>query len=259
MPELPEVETFKQYLDKTSLNQTIIAVKVIDNRILNIDESYLKKVVIGNKFESSIRHGKYLLVNIGQRYLLMHFGMTGDLEYYNKKDDKPKFSKVIFHFNNNFNLAYISIRMFGRIDIVESIEDYIEKNKLGPDAFKMSLDQFKEALKRRSGIIKNLLLNQSFIAGIGNIYSDEILFQTKINPMTRIDSLEESKVKELFSNIKKVLHVGIEKKGDLITYPNHFLIPRRKRDELCPICNHEIERIEISGRYGFFCPKCQKE
>ncbi|MFX1462353.1 MAG: DNA-formamidopyrimidine glycosylase family protein, partial [Promethearchaeota archaeon] len=79
MPELPEVETFKQYLDKTSLNQTIIAVKVIDNRILNIDESYLKKVVIGNKFESSIRHGKYLLVNIGQRYLLMHFGMNVDL------------------------------------------------------------------------------------------------------------------------------------------------------------------------------------
>ncbi|MFX1328135.1 MAG: Fpg/Nei family DNA glycosylase [Promethearchaeota archaeon] len=259
MPELPEVETFKRYLDKTSLNQIIKTISVIDNRILNIDESYLKKVVLGNKFDSSIRHGKYLLVNIGQRYLLMHFGMTGDLEYYNKKDDEPKFSKVIFHFNNNFNLAYISVRMFGRIDIAESIEDYIKKNKLGPDAFKMSLDQFREALKRRSGIIKNLLLNQSFIAGIGNIYSDEILFQTKINPMTRIDSLEESKVTELFSNIKKVLQVGIEKKGDLITYPNHFLIPHRKKDGCCPNCNHEIERIEISGRHGFFCPKCQKE
>ena len=152
MPELPEVETLKRYLDKTSLNQIVRSIKVIDNRVLDVDESYLKKSVINYKFESSTRHGKYLLVNLGKRYLIMHFGMTGDLEYYNKKDVDPNFSKVIFSFNNGFNLAYTSRRMFGRLDIADSIEEFIEKKKLGPDAFKMSLEQFKGALKSRSAI-----------------------------------------------------------------------------------------------------------
>ena len=258
MPELPEVETYKRYLDDSSLNQIITSVKVIDNRVLNIDESYLKKFVMGNKFKSSIRHGKYILVILEQGYLVMHFGMTGDLEYYNKKDDEPKFSKVIFRFENDFNLAYISRRMFGRIDIAESIEDFIEKKNLGPDAYKMSLEEFKGALKRRSGIAKNLLLNQSFVAGIGNIYSDEILFKTKLYPKVKIDSLDESKIKELFINIKEVLQVGIDRKGDLGTYPNNFLIPHRKNEDRCPLCDYEIKRYEISGRHGFYCPNCQK-
>ena len=258
MPELPEVETFKRYFDKTSLNQIIKAVNVIDNRVLNIDEIHLRKSVVNHKFESSTRHGKYLLVNLGQNYLIMHFGMTGDLEYYHTKDDEPKYSKVVFHFKNDFNLAYISLRMFGSLDIADSIEDFIKKKKLGPDAFKMSLEQFKGALKRRNAIIKNALLNQDFIAGIGNIYSDEILFKSKINPKTKIDLIDESKVKELFTNIKEVLQFGINKQGDLSTYPDHFLIPHRKKEERCPICDYEIERYEISGRHGFYCPNCQE-
>jgi len=259
MPELPEVETFKRYLDKTSLNQIIKNITVIDHRVLNIDEESLEKLVINNKFESSIRYGKYLLINIGKKYLIMHFGMTGDLEYYNKKEDEPKYSKVIFHFNNDFNLAYISRRMFGRLDVADSVEEFIETRNLGPDAYKMSLEEFKQALKRRTGIVKTLLLNQSFVAGIGNIYSDEILFKTKIFPKTKIDSLDESKIKELYTNIKEVLQLGIDKKGDLSSYPDHFLIPHRKLDDFCPICNSGIERNEISGRHGFYCPNCQKE
>ena len=118
--------------------------------------------------------------------------MTGDLEYYNKKDDPPRFSKVIFQFNNEFNLAYISTRMFGKLDIVDNIEEFIKNKKLGLDAYKMSFEEFKEAVNRRTAIIKNAFLNQSFIAGVGNIYSDEILFRSKIHPKTKINSLGES-------------------------------------------------------------------
>ena len=259
MPELPEVETFKRYLDKTSLKQLIKKIQVIDNRILNTEEISLRKALVGKRFESTIRHGKYLLVNLNPQFLVIHFGMSGDLKYYNNKDDPPRFSKIIFQFNNGFNLAYISIRMFGKISIVDSIEEFIENKKLGPDAYKMSFDEFNEAVKRRSAIAKNALLNQSFIAGVGNIYSDEILFRTKIHPKTNINSLSDNKVKKLYSNIIDVLEFGIKKKGDLSTYPNDFLIPHRKKEEKCPICNTEIIRIEISGRHGFFCPSCQKE
>ncbi len=259
MPELPEVETFKRYLDKTSLKQLIIDIKVVDNRILNTEEAHLRKSLKGKRFESSIRHGKYLLVYLKPRYLVMHFGMSGDLEYYDNKEEPPKFSKVIFQFNNGFNLAYISIRMFGKVSVANSIEEFIEDKKLGPDAYKMTLEEFQEAVKRRSAIAKNALLNQSFIAGIGNIYSDEILFRTKIHPKTNINSLSDSQVKELFVNIKEVLEYGIKKKGDLSTYSNKFLIPHRKKEEKCPICNSNITRFEISGRHGFFCPSCQSK
>ncbi|MFW9874873.1 MAG: Fpg/Nei family DNA glycosylase [Candidatus Thorarchaeota archaeon] len=259
MPELPEVETFKRYLDKTSLKQKIKDVKVIDRRVLNVDYKVLRESSINKQFEYSTRHGKYLFVSLNPKYLVLHFGMTGDLEYYNKNDDEPKFSKVIFNFRNGFNLAYISTRMFGRICIVNSIEEFIKFKKLGPDALKMSFEEFTGAIKRRNAILKNVLLNQNFIAGIGNIYSDEILFRSKLNPRIKIDEIGESKIMEFFSNIKDVLEYSIEKEGDLSTYPNSFIIPHRKKDERCPICNTEIKRFEISGRHGFFCPNCQKK
>lgn len=183
--------------------------------------------------------------------------MSGDLEYYDDKEEPPKFSKVIFQFENGFNMAYISIRMFGKVSVVNSIEEFIENKKLGPDAYKMTLEEFQKAVQRRSAIAKNALLNQSFIAGIGNIYSDEILFRTKIHPKTNINTLSEGKVKELYTNIKDVLEYGIKKKGDLRTYPNEFLIPHRKKEEMCPICKSDITRFEVSGRHGFFCPSCQ--
>lgn len=258
MPELPEVETFKQYLDQTSLKQLIKEIQVTDNRVLNTEKDNLRKALKGKRFESSIRHGKYLLVYLKPQFLVMHFGMSGDLKYYNNKDDPPKFSKVIFQFNNGFNLAYTSIRMFGKVSIANSIEEFIENKKLGPDAYKMTLEEFQGAVQRRSAIAKNALLNQSFVAGIGNIYSDEILFRTKIHPKTNVNSLSDIKVKELFVNIKEVLEYGIKKKGDLSTYSKELLIPHRKKEEKCPTCNSTITRFEISGRHGFFCASCQK-
>lgn len=245
MPELPEVETFKKYLDKTSLHQEINDIKVIDTRVLDVDYSVLRKSLINKRFEYSTRHGKYLFVFLNPKFLVLHFGMTGDLEYYNEQFDEPKFSKVTFYFKNGFNLAYISRRMFGRIYITDSVENFIKLKKLGPDAYNMSLEEFTGAIKRRSAILKNGLLNQSFIAGIGNIYSDEILFRTKLNPRTRIDEISESKIEQFFTNIKEVLKVGIEREGDLSSYPNSYIIPHRKKDEKCPICDTEIELNKI--------------
>jgi len=259
MPELPEVELFKRYLDSTSLKQKIMDIKVIDNRILDVDESIFINSIKEKKFESSMRHGKYLLINLNPKYLMMHFGMTGDLEYYNKKEEEPKYSKVIFLFENGFNLAYISQRMFGKLNIFDSVEEFTKNKKLGPDAFLMSFEEFKNALKKRTAIMKNALLNQSITAGVGNIYSDEILFRTKLHPKVKINSLSETKLKELFDVIKYVLNFGIEKKGDLSTYPNDFLIPHRDKEAKCPKCNAQIQRYEIAGRHGFFCPKCQKD
>jgi len=258
LPELPEVETFKRYLDSNALKQEIRAVIVRDNRVLKIPEQVFKKKVIKKSFLSTKRHGKYLFVNIDSSFLIFHFGMSGDVEYFDNIKNEPTHSRILFEFTNGKFLSYISQRMFGKVDMANSMEEFIQKKKLGPDAFDMDHEQFQAAIQRRTAIIKSALMDQQVIAGIGNIYSDEILFQAKIHPRTKINKLNPNEQELLFNVIKKVLKVGIDKKGELSTYPDDFLIPHRDIKDRCPRCQEPIERYSLSQRHGFFCPKCQK-
>ena len=257
MPELPEVETFKKYFDSTSLDQIIDAVEIRDDRILITSKKNFIECLIGGKFEETIRHGKYLLAKVRNCNIVFHFGMSGWLEYFSSEELEPKYSKVIFRFNNGFSLAYISIRMFGKLDIADSLSTFLKKKNLGPDAYKMNFDEFENAIKRRTAIMKSALLDQSIVSGIGNIYSDEILYKAKIHPKRKINTLNEDELVKLFKSIKEILEYGIEHEGELDTYSNSFLIPHRSKEERCPKCGSIIERYEISGRHGFFCPKCQ--
>lgn len=259
MPELPEVETYRQYFESTSLGKQIIKVKVKDHRVLRIELSKFIESLQGNTFNSVVRHGKYLFIKCNSIYLVMHFGMTGDLEYYQVGEEEPLYTKVLFEFTNHHILSYISTRMFGKLELTDNVKDYIQKKKLGPDALTMTYQDFIKSLNRRTTNAKAALMNQSIVCGIGNIYSDEILFRTKINPMTKINLLEDGQLKKLFSNIKEVLNYGIEKKGILSSYSTKFLIPHRNQEDNCPICSSEIKRYELLGRHGFYCPSCQKE
>jgi len=259
MPELPEVELYKRYFDSTSLNQEIVDIFIRDERILKMDPEIFKKKLVGKRFLSTNRHGKYLFIKFKSGYLVLHFGMSGDLEYFDSSEEEPRFSKIIFQFNNGYSLAYISIRIFGWADLTEDREEYITKKKLGPDAYKMTKQEYLEAVARRSGILKNLLLNQEFIAGVGNVYSDEILFKAKLSPKRKMADLIEEEITALFTQIKAVLKYGIKKKGDWSSYPKDSLIPHRKKENSCPLCGTTLLRIETSGRRGFYCPKCQKE
>ncbi|TFG16170.1 MAG: DNA-formamidopyrimidine glycosylase [Promethearchaeota archaeon] len=258
MPELPEVETYKRYFASTALGQQIDNIKVKDDRILKVEENEFINTLQGNSFKSVTRHGKYLFIECNSIFLVMHFGMTGDLEYYHHNEEEPAYTKVLFEFTNNYILSYISTRMFGKLDITDNMREYIQKKRLGPDALTMSYEDFIKSLEKRTTNIKTALMNQSIVCGIGNIYSDEILFRSKINPLTRINVLEERQLRQLFSNIKDVLLYGIEKEGILSTYSDKFLIPHRNQEDECPLCKRKIERYEILGRHGFFCPNCQK-
>lgn len=258
MPELAEVETFKNYFDKTSLNQKIIDIIITDKRILNTDPEKFISTLIGKQFNSTVRHGKYLFAKLNSSSVIIHFGMTGDLSYFKFIKDLPPYSKVIFKFENGNALSYISQRMFGRLDITDSIDSFLHDKKLGPDALRMTFEEFQGALKRRTTIAKTALMNQSIIAGIGNIYSDEILFQSHIHPKLKINEVSEEELKIVYQKIKNVLHYGISMAGSLESYSPDFLIPHRKKDGTCPICSNLIERYEIQGRHGFYCKKCQR-
>jgi formamidopyrimidine-DNA glycosylase len=171
MPELPDVATFKRYLDATSLHQRIDDVDVRDAYVLkHVSVRELAHRLKGRCFESSCRHGKHLFVRADDDlWLRLHFGMTGSLQYCKHKEDAPTHTRVLFVFADRHCLAFEDQRKFGEIGLIEDLNEYLKKRALGPDALDIDLSEFKNILAKCRGAVKSILLNQKIIAGIGNI------------------------------------------------------------------------------------------
>jgi formamidopyrimidine-DNA glycosylase len=259
MPELPDVETFKRYMDSTSLHQAIERVQVKSRKILgNVSARKLQADLRGHEFESSRRHGKYLLVHVDDKaWLTIHFGMTGRLKYFRDAQEEPAHARLIIRFDNGFHLAYDCQRQLGKVDLAKDAESFIQEKKLGPDALDLNVNAFIERLGRARGSIKAALMNQKIIAGIGNIYSDEILFQAGVHPKTKVGDVGEDTLKRMFRAMKRVLKITIDRQADPERLPDSYLIPHRGRDKSCPHCSNDLERMKISGRTAYYCPKCQ--
>ncbi|MCY2687393.1 Fpg/Nei family DNA glycosylase [Salinimicrobium sp. TH3] len=259
MPELPEISLFKDYLNATSLNKKITAIEFLHTGSLQSPKEEFIKAFKGKKFKNGIRLGKYLLIETtGDKALVMHFGMTGKIEYY-KNQDPPKYSRVVFSFEDNDHLAYLSQRKLGKLFIAEGLEDFRESQELGKDALELTEKEFLELLEDKTGSIKGVLTDQHVLAGIGNLYSDEMLYQSKIHPKTKTNAISEKDKKQLFKQMKKVLEKAIEKEGVREDFPNSYLIKHRKGGKDCPACKGKIKQIKVSGRSTYFCPSCQKE
>ena len=182
MPELPEVEIFKRYLDATSLHQRIDAVDVRNTYILKeTSVRQLARGLKGRRFESSRRHGKHLFVRAdGELWLRLHFGMTGSLQYFKKDKQAPQYARVLFVFANNHCLAFDDQRQFGQIGLLKNVDEFLKEHELGPDALKIDLPEFKKILGKRRGAVKSVLLNQRIIAvGPSSLVLDpEVLSKT---------------------------------------------------------------------------------
>lgn len=261
MPELPDVEVFKKYFEKTSLNKEIIGVDISDKKTLkDVEPDYFKKKVIGNKFKSSLRHGKYLLCLLSEKEsVVMHFGMTGYLSYYKNKEDASKYIRVAFNFADSTHLGFDCRRRFGKITYSDNYSDFVKEKDLGIDPInsKLTLKEFISLIDGKTLNIKVLLMDQSILAGIGNIYSDEILFQSNISPKRNIDSLKEEETKLLHKNIKKILSDGI-KYTEKDQFPDDYLLNYRKEGKDCPLCSGKIKFATIGGRSSYYCSKHQK-
>lgn len=257
MPELPTVEVYKNYFDSTSLNQGIKEVEIRNPEILtNVKAQQLQETLRGQKFISSRRYGKYLFCHLDNGYcLIMHFGMTGYLKYFQKNG--PSHIRFLISFQNNCRLAFDDMRKFGKIGLTCDPNQFIYKKNLGPDALEISLKTFKEIFKKRKGAIKPLIMNQNFIAGIGNLYADEILYQSGIHPLTTADKLDKEDLKNLFAEMKKVLIKAIEYQDKPYNLPSSFLLPHRHPDGECPQGGF-LKILRISGRTTYFCPEHQK-
>ena len=209
MPELPEVNTFKKYFDGTSLHQTINKVEVHDGKIIrNISPTNFKKKLKNQQFTGSYRRGKYLFAQINNgHHLLLHFGMTGDIKYYEDSTDRPRHERFVFHFDNGQKLGFDCPRKFARICYIENLDDYIKEVGLGTDALIINLEEFLQLAHGRSATIKGFLLNQKFIAGVGNLYADEVCYQTRTHPATPVNKLSTKQLTKIFHKMKEVLRV----------------------------------------------------
>ncbi len=259
MPELPDVEAFKTYFKKTSLNKIIADVQCsCKDLIKNINFKDLRNELIGKSFIDVNRRGKFLICEIKDipEKLIFHFGMTGDLHYVKQRTKKDRFTRLVIKFENGYELKWLSIRKLGKIYLVKDPEEVKLIKEMGPEPLTISKKDFFKILdKHQRKNIKAFLLDQRDIAGIGNVYSDEILFKAKINPHKNIETIGSEQREKLYRSMKMVLKEAIDCN---MYFDSSWLIVHRGRDMRCPRNkNHKLKREIIAGRSCYFCPACQ--
>jgi formamidopyrimidine-DNA glycosylase len=218
----------------------------------------------GGRLVASRRHGKHLMARIDTGgWLTLHFGMTGGLQFVPQGEEGPPFTRVSLAFSGDGRLAYTNKRMIGRVGFVQVAEEFIAEEKLGPDALDAGFDlaAFKAALAGTRRDVKSALMDQECLAGIGNVYADEILFQAGIDPRIRIGELEPKRIERLYGTMRKVLEnaithgAGAEQFTELM--PKGSLLPERHKGGRCPRCGHALEVLKIGGRTTYLCARCQ--
>lgn len=273
MPELPEVETVRKALLLKLQNKKIINITILHNNVFNKNNIEEVKQKIKNQTINDIkRRGKWLVFELDNYYLLSHLRMEGKYLYRNKSQKVEKHELVIFNINNEFELRYKDVRKFGKMELVEKDklnESSLKKLGYEPWDKNLTIAYLKEKYKNKNIPIKTLLLDQSIIVGIGNIYADEILFLSKINPHIKGKDLTEKNLKDIIENTKKVLEKAIKEGGTTIrSYTSeegvtglfqNDLNVHMKENEPCLVCKTKIKKDKIGGRSSYYCSNCQKE
>ena len=267
MPELPDVELFRRYLDRTCNGRIVRRVAINDPRILaGAASKGFATGLEGARIVASRRHGKHLLVGLAPAgWITMHFALTGALKHWEGAEAEPPYTRIRFDFADGHHLAYVDVRRLGAVGLVEDADSFIAAERLGPDALdpRFDLAAFERAVSARKRDIKAVLMDQTVIAGIGNIYSDEILFQAGIHPKVRTDRLDPDARKRLFREVKRVLETAVERGSGAELSPDalppSFLLPQRKKGGHCPRCGGDIGTTKFTGRTAYYCPHCQVE
>jgi formamidopyrimidine-DNA glycosylase len=261
MPELPEVETRMLYFQRTALGQCVERVIVTaPNMIKSPTARAFARSLRGRSFVEAFRRGKYLIVSLDDgRALILHFGMGGDLLYYQQPKQRPDYTRIEFILTNGWRLAFTCPRKICRVMLVDDAAQIPALREMGPEplgsTFSLGfLERLIEERPRRQ--IKPLLMDQKIIAGVGNIYADEILFEARVRPDRLASSLSELEIKSIHRHTRRVLRRALRTAGDE-EFPSDFLVSRDARGAVCKICGTPIEKKTIGGRTAHFCSRCQ--
>ena len=272
MPELPEVETVRRGLEKLILGKKITTIDIRYPKMIKTDFDQFQKEVPGQVVKSMGRRGKYLLFYLTDKVLISHLRMEGKYFYYPDQVPERKHAHVLIHFEDGGTLVYEDVRKFGTMELLapELLDAYFASKKLGPEPTEedFNLENFKVALKKSKKPIKSHLLDQTLVAGLGNIYVDEVLWRAQVHPASPSQSLTRAEATAIHEQTIEVLGQAVEKGGSTIrTYTNAFGEDGTMQDfhqiydktgEACSRCGAIIEKIQLGGRGTHFCPKCQR-
>ncbi len=258
MPELPDVEMFRRYADATALGHRVVDVHVFSGRELKSSSRTIKRHLRGARMQDTKRFGKHLFIAVGaEGWLRLHFGMTGFLEYYSRNGRPTHNARVILDFDDHTHLAYICQRHFGEVEWVPSLDAYLRKRRLGPDALALTKAEFVTRVGAHAGAIKNVLMNQAVIAGLGNVYTDEVLFQARLHPLQTSASLSGRQMVHLYRVMRRVLQQSIRYQADPERMPNTWMLLHRRKGATCPRCGGKIRELNVGGRTTWVCESCQ--
>ena len=269
MPELPEVQTVLDTLEDRIKDRQIVDIKILYEPIVECSSRTFKKKLIGQHFRNFKRRGKYLLFEMDDITLVSHLRMEGKYFVVDETYPLSKHDHVIFYLDDGKQLRYNDVRKFGRMELIEKSNNYDVFKELGPEPFsdKFNVKYCKEYLGSKKLPIKQVLLDQSFVAGIGNIYADEILFAIRINPKTLACKLDEKDYSNLIKQTRAILKKAIKAGGTTIrSYTSSLGVTGRFQLSLCvhtlekcKVCGGDIKKIVVGGRGTYYCEKCQIE
>ncbi|HWR50029.1 MAG TPA: bifunctional DNA-formamidopyrimidine glycosylase/DNA-(apurinic or apyrimidinic site) lyase [Bryobacteraceae bacterium] len=260
MPELPEVETVMRTVAPRLIGRTILDARFSSRFVMRDDPVLAGEAVRGRQVQALRRHGKFLVIALsGGVEVSLHLGMTGKLLW----DGTPgPYTRAVFETDRGL-LLFDDIRQFGRIEL-----DSRRAARLGPDALAITEEEFVRRLASRRGRIKPLLLNQAFVGGMGNIYTDEALFRARIHPLAHAERLSPARARRLYQAMREVLGESVARGGSSISdyvdaegRAGAFQLLHRvygKEGEPCPTCGGPIRRIVVGQRGTHYCPRCQR-
>jgi formamidopyrimidine-DNA glycosylase len=277
MPELPEIETFRRKflygndpVEQTARNVSLLGKRILgatllwDRTLAAPAPKIFKNKIAGQTIRDIDRRGKYLLLRLSTDVLAIHLRMSGDLILEDRTEPIAKHHRLLLNFEDGSRLAFNDTRKFGRVWLTNNIDALL--SHLGPEPLDDSFtaEVLQKKLQSRSRQIKPLLLDQGFLAGLGNIYTDEALFYAAIHPQTKANTIPPEKVNLLWAGIRSVLQEGIRHNGSSIDwvyrggdFQNYFQVYKRAGDP-CHRCETLIERIIVGQRSTHFCPSCQQ-
>jgi len=268
MPELPEVETTKNGLEKLLINKTIRKVEIINSNLRWIVDQSIKFKINNQTIRSFSRRGKYILFNLDKGYLMIHLGMSGKINVVNIDLPLNKHDHFLLHFNNE-TMRFNDPRRFGSIFYLNSL-DHKLLNSLGVEPLEDSFHEnylFENSRNKKQNV-KAFIMDSKIVVGVGNIYACESLYKAEINPKTKANKVSKKRYILLTENIKRVLTKAIKAGGTTLQdfakvdgKPGYFsqeLSVYGRENENCYTCNGKIKRIVQNQRSTFYCPKCQK-
>ncbi|WP_224815265.1 Fpg/Nei family DNA glycosylase [Hasllibacter sp. MH4015] len=258
MPELPEAEAARQRIEDGALHRTITDIRLGEVRHMDMPSKPDRDRLIGTQFTRTHRHGKYIFVgSVDGPWLHIHLGMAGSVRVMTAGQAEAKYIRFTIVFEGNHRLHFRDPRKFGHVELVEDVEAFITAKGLGPDALTIGDNAFARAVGGTRGAVKSALLSQKKLAGIGNLWADETLYRTGIDPETRACDLPTGKVTDMHRASRDILQAVVDTGADYSKLPGDWLIHHRAAGDDCTRCDGTITKKTVGGRTSYFCPDHQ--